>query len=164
MTEPSYSDRFLRNVLASNKRIAIVGVSSKTVRPSWFVGNYLNRRGYKIIPINPGLAGGTLFDQDAYASLSDIPTSEDPVEMVDIFRRSDQVIPIVEEAIDTLKDRGLKSIWMQIGVINHEAAEIAEAAGLSVVMNRCPKMEYQRLMGELSWGGVNSGILSSRMR
>ena len=98
------------------------------------------------------------------AGLDAIPASDDPVHMVDIFRRSEHVVPIVEAAIQLLGDRGLKTIWMQIGVINEDAARIAQDAGLHVVMNRCPKMEYQRLVGELSWGGVNTGIISSKLR
>lgn len=121
-------------------------------------------RGYKIAPINPGSAGQEQFGETVCEGLKDIPAEFGDVNMVDIFRRSEHVLPIVEEAIDTLKDRGLQTIWMQIGVINQEAAKIAEDAGLEVVMNLCPKMEYQRLMGELSWGGFNSGIISSKLR
>lgn len=160
----TYSDAFLKKVLKETKTIAAVGVSKNTVRPSWFVSNYLNIRGFKIQPVNPGHAGDTLFGHTIVGSLSDIPPKVGDIEMVDIFRRSEHVLPIVEEAIEALGARGLKTIWMQIGVINHEAAELAEAAGLQVIMNKCPKMEYQRLMGELSWGGVNSGIISSKMR
>jgi len=124
----------------------------------------MNVQGYKILPINPGLEGQQLFGQDVYGALDRIPESAGEVHMVDIFRRSEHVRPIVEMAIEHLMDRGLKTIWMQIGVVNEEAATLAEQAGLQVVMNKCPKMEYQRLKGELSWGGVNSGIISSKMR
>ena len=164
MTDLNYSDAFLRTVLRETKTIAAVGVSKNTVRPSWFVSNYMHVRGFKILPINPGTAGESLFKQAVFATLSDIPNELGDVHMVDIFRRSEHVLPVVEEAISALKDRGLKTIWMQIGVINHDAAKLAEDAGLQVIMNRCPKMEYQRLMGELSWGGVNSGIISSKLR
>ena len=164
MTDLNYSDAFLRTVLRETKTIAAVGVSKNTVRPSWFVSNYMHVRGFKILPINPGIAGESLFKQTVFATLSDIPNELGDVHMVDIFRRSEHVLPVVEEAISALKDRGLKTIWMQIGVINHDAAKLAEDAGLQVIMNRCPKMEYQRLMGELSWGGVNSGIISSKLR
>ena len=163
MAELSYSDAHLRQILDETRTIAMVGVSAKTVRPSWFVGNYLSTRRYRIVPVNPGIAGQTLFGSEVRASLSDIPPQDGQIEMVDIFRRSDQVLPVVEEAIDALKDRGLRTIWMQIGVINEKAAELAESHGLTVVMDRCPKMEYQRLIGELSWGGINSGIISSKL-
>ncbi len=164
MDNTLYSDSFLRDILRKTKTVAAVGVSANKVRPSWFVSNYLNVRGYRIVPINPGISGQLLFDQLAYEDLSAIPEDVGDVQMVDIFRRSEHVLPIVEAAIANLKNRGLSTIWMQIGVVNEEAAKLAEAEGLNVVMNRCPKMEYQRLMGELSWGGVNSGIISSKLR
>ena len=164
MTEPSYSDAELRRILNATKSIAMVGVSANTIRPSWFVGNYLSAKGFRIVPINPGIEGQTLFGATVRSGLDTIPGDEDPIHMVDIFRRSEHVLPIVEDAIRHLGGRGLKCIWMQIGVINEEAAKLAEDAGIDVVMNRCPKMEYQRLVGELSWGGVNSGIISSKLR
>lgn len=163
MNTSSYSDAHLRQVLQSTTQIAVVGISKKTIRPSWFVGNYMHRKGYGIISINPGFAGEPLFGTPACASLSEIPADLGEVQMVDIFRRSEAVVPIVQEAIEALLPRGLKTIWMQIGVINHEAAKRAEDAGLTVIMNKCPKMEYQRLIGELSWGGVNSGRISSKL-
>ena len=164
MSDDAYSDTYLRGILDRTRRIAIVGVSAKTVRPSWFVGNYLSRRGYGIVPVNPGIAGQTLFGATVRADLASIPAEDGDIHMVDIFRNSDHALPVVEEAIANLLDRGLSAIWMQIGVVNEEAAALARAHGLDVVMNRCPKMEYQRLVGELSWGGVNSGIISSRLR
>lgn len=164
MADLTYSDDYLRRILTRTKSLAAVGVSMNTVRPSWYVCNYMHIRGYKVAPINPGTAGKEQFGRTISASLSDIPPAFGDVHMVDIFRRSEFVTPIVQEAIDTLTDRGLKTIWMQIGVINHEAAKLAEDAGLEVIMNLCPKMEYQRLMGELSWGGINSGIISSKLR
>ncbi len=163
MDKSLYSDNFLRGILRETKTIAAVGVSANTVRPSWFVCNYMHLRGYRIIPLNPGLAGQTLFGETAYARLSEIPEATGDIHMVDLFRRSEHVLPIVEEALDTLLDRGLKTIWMQIGVVNEDAALLAEKAGLNVIMNRCPKMEYQRLMGELSKGGINTGIISSKL-
>lgn len=159
-----YSDNYLRQILRDTKSIAGVGVSANQVRPSWFVMNYMSIRGYRILSVNPGIAGQTLFGEPVSGTLSEIPKEAGDIQMVDIFRRSEHVSPIVEEAIETLMDRGLQTIWMQIGVINFEAAALAEKAGLQVVMNRCPKMEYQRLMGELSWGGINSGIISSKLR
>lgn len=164
MSEPQYSDTYLRRILDETKSIAMVGVSSNSIRPSWFVGNYLSQKGFRIVPINPGIEGQTLFGGTVRAGLDAVPEGDDPIHMVDIFRRSEHVLPIVEDAIRHLSDRGLRCIWMQIGVINEEAAKLAEDAGLDVVMNRCPKMEYQRLVGELSWGGVNSGIISSKLR
>lgn len=159
----SYSDDFLRQILKSTKTIAAVGVSTNPIRPSYFVGRFLDRRGYRVIPVNPAYPDETLFDERFYPSLSQIPDTG-PIEMLDIFRRSDQVLPIVTEALQTLLPRGLKTVWMQIGVINDEAAKLATDAGLNVVMNRCPKIEYQRLFGELRMGGFNTGIISSKLR
>jgi len=135
----------------------------KEIRPSYFVARYLHQKGYRIVPINPGQAGNTLFGREIHASLSDIPERVGPIHMVDIFRRSDQVTPIVEEAIATLGGRGLQTVWMQIGVINEEAATLAEGAGLDVIMNRCPKIEHQRLFGELRKAGFNTGVISSKL-
>jgi O-acetylhomoserine (thiol)-lyase len=150
-----YSDAKLRAILSSTKTIALVGASSNWNRPSYFVMKYLQGKGYRVIPVNPGLAGQTLLGETVYASLRAIP---EPVDMVDIFRASDQVPPIVDEAIAA----GIKVIWMQLGVRNDQAAATAEAAGCEVVMNRCPKIEFGRLGGELSWSGVNSGIINNR--
>lgn len=164
MSEFEYKDDFLKDVLDRTKTIAAIGVSAKTIRPSWYVSNYLHTRGFRILPINPGIEGQTLFNETVCATLASIPAAVGDVHMIDIFRRSEHVLPIVEEAIETLIPRGLQTVWMQIGVVNHEAAALAEKAGLTVIMDRCPKMEYQRLIGELSWGGVNSGIISSKLR
>ncbi len=158
----SYSHIFLRKILTESQSIAAVGISTNSIRPSHFVGRYLSQRGYRIIPVNPMYPDADLFGEPVRASLADIPAGE-TVDMVDIFRRSDQVLPVVEEAIDTLLSRGLKTIWMQIGVINPEAEALAEKAGLKVVMNRCPKIEHQRLFGELRKGGFNTGIISSKL-
>ena len=153
------SDDLLRKILRESKTIACVGVSPNPVRPSHYVGRYLRLKGFRVIPVNPGQAGTQLFGATVVASLSEI---EGPVDMVDIFRRSDAVPPIVDEALE--KFPTLKTIWMQIGVIDEAAAKRAEDAGLRVVMNRCPKIEYQRLVGELSMGGFNSGRISSKLR
>jgi predicted CoA-binding protein len=118
---------------------------------------YLQQKGYRVIPVNPQAVGQEILGEKVYGDLADVP---DKIDMVDIFRRSDAVGPIVDEAIR----RGAKVVWMQIGVINPAAAAKAEAAGLKVVMNRCPKIEYSRLHGELSWSGANSGIISSKRR
>jgi predicted CoA-binding protein len=154
----AYSDRYLRDILARVKVIAMVGASPNWNRPSYFAMKYLQHKRYRVIPVNPAAAGQTILGEKAYASLKEIP---DKVDMVDIFRNSDAAGPITDEAIAI----GAKVVWMQLGVRNDAAAKRAEAAGLTVVMNRCPKIEYGRLHGELSWGGINSGIISAkRMR
>ena len=160
---PDYQDTDLRRILRQTRGIAVVGVSPNETRPSYFVARYLNLKGFRVIPVNPGHAGKTMFGRTVRASLSDIPPEDGEVQMVDIFRRSDQVGPIVDEALEALGGRGLRCVWMQIGVINREAAARAEAAGLEVVMNRCPKIEYQRLFGELRRGGFNTGVISSKL-
>jgi uncharacterized protein len=157
MSHDSYSDSYTRGILNTVKTVAMVGISPKENRPSYFVFKYLKARGYRMIPINPGQAGKEILGEKVYARLGDIPQ---PVDMVDIFRGSDHVMPIVRAAIAlTLKP---KVIWMQLTVRNDEAAKLAEDAGLKVVMNRCPKIEYGRLSSEISWIGVNSRVLSSR--
>jgi len=150
-----YSDAQLRSILQRVRTIAMVGASSNWNRPSYFVMKYLQSKGYRVIPVNPGTAGQQLLGETIYASLRDIP---DPVDMVDVFRASDQVVPIVEDAIAI----GAKVVWMQLGVRNDAAAAMAQAAGIEVIMNRCPKIEYGRLGGELSWSGVNSRIIRNR--
>ena len=158
-----YSDKFLRELLGTAKTIAMVGVSINEMRPSYFVARYLNLKGYRVVPINPGQAGKTLFGQMIYPSLSEIPEEVGPIHMVDIFRRAEHVDQVVDDAIAALSTRGLRYIWMQIGVINANAEATAEAAGLSVVMNRCPKIEHQRLYGELRKAGFNTGVISSKL-
>lgn len=153
-----YSDEFLRSILKHTKTVAVVGVSMNEVRPSFYVARYLSLKGFTVIPVNPGHAGKQLFGQTVRASLSDI--TED-VDMVDIFRRSEAVPPIVDEALEVFQS--LRTIWMQIGVEHAEAAAKAEARGVDVVMNRCPKIEYQRLFGELRMGGFSTGIISSKL-
>ncbi len=159
MTHDGYTDAYLRALLTAHKTFAMVGASANTVRPSYFAMKYLLGKGYRIIPVNPGQAGREILGMMCYASLGDIP---EPVEVVDIFRNSDAALQITKDAI-ALKDRlGVKVIWMQLGVRNDEAAALAEDAGLRVVMNRCPKIEFGRLSGEIAWAGVNSRTLSSR--
>lgn len=153
-----YSDQHLRAVLDRTKVIALVGMSANPVRPSYFVGRYMGLKGYRVIPVNPGLSGQKLLGETVYASLSDIP---DEVDMVDIFRRPEAVPALVEEALARWPK--LQTIWMQIGVVHHAAAAVAEARGVTVIMDRCPKMEYQRLCGELSFGGINTGRISSKL-
>jgi O-acetylhomoserine (thiol)-lyase len=150
-----YTDAKLRRILSTVRTIAMVGASSNWNRPSYFVMKYLQGKGYRVIPVNPGTAGQQQLGEKIYASLRDIP---DKIDMVDIFRASDQVDPIIDDAIAI----GAKVVWMQLGVRNDAAAEKAEAAGIEVIMNRCPKIEFGRLGGELSWSGVNSGIIRNR--
>jgi O-acetylhomoserine (thiol)-lyase len=150
-----YSDAKLRRILSSVRTIAMVGVSSNWNRPSYFVMKYLQGKGYRVIPVNPGLAGQELLGEHVYGSLRDIP---EKVDMVDVFRASEHVGPIMDDAIAI----GAPVVWMQLGVRNDEAAAKGEAAGIEVVMNRCPKIEFGRLGGELSWSGVNSGIIRNR--
>jgi uncharacterized protein len=154
----TYPDETLKRILTSVKTIAVVGVSTNPVRPSYYVARYLGLKGYRVIPVNPASAGERLFGQTVRASLSEIG---EPVDMVDIFRRSEHVGPIVDEALAAFP--GLKVIWMQIGVENAEAAAVAEARGVEVIQNRCPKIEYQRLFGELRMGGFATGLISSRL-
>ncbi|MDF1715806.1 MAG: CoA-binding protein [Antarcticimicrobium sp.] len=154
----AYSDALLKEVLTRTKRIAVVGVSMNPVRPSYYVARYLTLKGYKVVPVNPGQAGKTLFGQTVVASLPEI---EGDVDMVDIFRRSEAVPPIVDEALEAFP--ALQTIWMQIGVENPEAAAKAEARGVTVIQNRCPKIEYQRLFGELRMGGFATGVISSKL-
>ncbi len=155
-----YEDDHLRRVLKTTKVIACVGMSTNPVRPSYYVGRYLSLKGYTVIGVNPGHAGKTAFGQTVVASLADIPR-EANVDMVDIFRRPDAIPAIVDDALTHLPD--LQTIWMQIGVSHAEAARRAEAKGITVIQNRCPKIEYQRLFGELRMGGFNTGIVSSRL-
>jgi predicted CoA-binding protein len=157
MNHDTYPDSYIRGILNTVKTIAMVGFSPKENRPSYFVFKYLTERGYRVIPVNPGQAGKEVLGQMIYASLSDI---REPIDMIDIFRGSENVPPIVEEAL-TLSPKP-QVIWMQLTVRNDEAAKRAEDAGMKVVMNRCPKIEYGRLSSEISWIGVNSRTLSSK--
>tara|TARA_R110002049_G_C9147366_1_gene560020 strand:+ start:355 stop:822 length:468 start_codon:yes stop_codon:yes gene_type:complete len=154
----TYSDALLKDVLTRARRIAVVGVSMNPVRPSYFVARYLDLKGYHVVPVNPMHSDETLFGKTVVGALSDIET---PVDMVDIFRRSDAVPGIVEEALAAFPD--LQTIWMQIGVEHGEAAAQAEARGVTVIQNRCPKIEYQRLFGELRQGGFATGVISSKL-
>ena len=157
MNHDSYNDSYIRGILNTVKTIAMVGISPKDNRPSYFAFKYLLQRGYRMIPVNPGQAGNDILGQKVYAKLSDI---SEPIDMVDIFRASPHALPVVEEAL-TLKPRPTV-IWMQLGVRNDEAAAKAEAANMKVVMNRCPKIEYGRLSSEIAWMGVNTRTLSAK--
>lgn len=157
MNHDRYDDSYISGILNSVKTIAMVGASANDVRPSWFAMKYLLGKGFRVIPVNPGQAGKEILGQKVYARLADIP---EPVDMVDIFRSSDAAPGVVEEALKL--DPLPKVVWMQLTVRHDGAAALAEAAGLKVVMNRCPKIEYARLAGEIGWSGVNSGIMSSK--
>jgi predicted CoA-binding protein len=157
MNHDSYSDAYLRSILDAVKTIAMVGASPHWNRPSFFAMKYLQDKGFRVIPVNPQAAGQTILGEKVYDDLADVP---DKIDMVDIFRHADAAGPLVEAAIA----KGAKVVWMQLGVRNDEAAARAEAAGLKVVMNRCPKIEYSRLHGELAGSGVNTGIISSKRR
>ncbi len=150
-----YEDSYLRKILRECKTIAMVGASANWNRPSYFAMKYLLDRGYKVLPVSPAAAGQEIMGQKVYAALADLPQKAD---MVDIFRNSEAAGPITDEAIA----HGAKVVWMQLGVRHDEAAAKAQAAGMQVVMNRCPKIEWGRLSGEISWGGINSRILSSK--
>ena len=158
MNHDSYSDDYVADILRGAKSIAMIGASANTSRPSYFAMKYLIGKGYRVVPINPGLVGQQILGQSVVATLAEVTG---PVEIVDIFRNAEAALEVTREAIQ-LKDRlGIKVVWMQLGVRNDTAAVEAEGAGLKVVMNRCPKIEYGRLSGEISWAGVNSGMISS---
>jgi uncharacterized protein len=156
---PHYSDELIKSILRTTKTIAMVGASGNSVRPSYFAMKYLLDKGFVVHPINPGLEGKEILGQKVYASLKDVPA---PVDMVDIFRNSDAALGIVEEALAEKDRLGLKVIWMQLGVINEDAAAIAREAGLTVIMDRCPKIEYGRMSGEIGWMGVNRRLIDNR--
>ena len=157
MNHDRYDDSYISNILNSVRSVAIVGASANDVRPSYFVAKYLIDKGFEVYPVNPGQAGREILGRMTYAKLADVPV---PIDMVDIFRPSAAVPAIIDEvlALDPLP----RVIWMQLTVRHDEAAAKAEAAGIKVVMNRCPKIEYARLSGEISWNGVNSGTISSK--
>jgi len=154
------TDLKIKRILNSTKTIACVGVSPDKIRPSYFVLRYLYLKHFKIIPINPKYEGQILFGERFLGSIFDIKPSA-KVDMLDIFRKSESVLPIVKDGLAHLKN--LKTIWMQIGVTNSEASKLALASGLEVIENRCPKIEYQRIFGELRMSGFNTGIISSRL-
>ncbi len=161
MNHDSYPDSYIREVLDATRTIAMVGASSKWNRPSYFAMKYLQEKGFRVIPVNPRTAGEEILGEMTYADLASVP---DRIDMVDIFRASKDAGPIVDEAIGLAPEKGIKTIWMQLTVRDDEAAARAEAAGLRVVMNRCPKIEYGRLNTELSWGGFDSKVISSKRR
>lgn len=155
MQHDSYSDDYIRGILHDTQTIAMVGASTNWKRPSYFVMKYMQSKGFRVIPVNPGAAGETLLGETVVAALSEISV---PVDMVDIFRNSEAAGPVTDDAIAI----GARIVWMQFSVRNEAAAQRAENAGLRVIMDRCPKVEYSRLHGELSWNGFNSRIISSK--
>lgn len=155
MNHDSYPDSYLREILSAARTIAMVGSSDNWVRPSYFAMKYLQSKGYRVIPVNPKAAGREILGEKAYAGLRDVPHR---IDMVDVFRNSEAAGPITDEAIEI----GAPVVWMQLGVRNDDAAARAEAAGLKVVMDRCPKIEYGRLNAELSWSGINSRVITAK--
>lgn len=156
---PQYPDTLIKSILRTTKTIAMVGASGNSIRPSYFAMKYLLDKGYVIHPVNPGQAGKKILGQTVYAALKDVPA---PVDMVDIFRTSDAAPGIVREALAEKDRLGIKTIWMQLGVISEEAEALAKDAGLAVVMDRCPKIEYGRFSGEIGWMGVNRKLIDNR--
>src|SRR5215475_14577305 len=159
MRHERYTDEYIAQILGRARVIAMVGASGTNNRPSYFAMKYLLGKGYRVIPVNPGLAGQQILGQPVFAALADVPA---PVDIVDVFRSSAAALEIAREAIRLKDALGIKVVWMQLGVRNDAAAAEAEAAGLQVVMNRCPKIEYGRLSGEIGWAGVSAGGISSK--
>lgn len=157
MDHSSYDNSYILGILRSCKTIAMVGASANWNRPSFFAMKYLQEKGFRVIPVNPGAAGQEILGEKVYASLKEIP---DEIDMVDCFRNAEAIPAIAEDAIAI----GAKVLWMQLGIRNEAAAKRAEAAGLRVVMDRCPKIEYGRLSGEIGWMGVNTHVISSKRR
>lgn len=159
MDHTAYSDTYIADILRETRVIAMVGASGTSNRPSYFAMKYLLGKGYRVLPVNPTAAGQSILGQPVKATLAELSA---PVDIVDVFRGSAAALEVTREAI-ALKERlGIKVLWMQLGVRNAAAAAEAEAAGLKVVMNRCPKIEYGRLSGEIGWAGVNAGAISSK--
>jgi uncharacterized protein len=157
MIHDQYSDDYIRGILDSTRVIAMVGASANQSRPSYFAMKYLQSKGYRVIPINPGQAGKILLGETVYASLDDVP---EKIDMVDCFRGEDAIPPLAEDAVRL----GAKVLWMQLEIRSEEGIRIAEEGGLDVVVNRCPKIEYGRLSGEIAWLGVNTGVISSKRK
>ena len=159
MNHDRYPAALLRGILRRCKTMAMVGASPNWVRPSNFAMKYLQLKGYRIIPVNPARAGGEILGERVYECLADIP---EPFPMVDIYRNAEAAGGLTDEAIEIADEKGIEVLWMQLGVRNDAAAARAEAAGLTVIMNRCPKIEYGRFSGELGWSGINTGVISAR--
>ncbi|MBU6445076.1 MAG: CoA-binding protein [Alphaproteobacteria bacterium] len=156
---PAYPDELIKRILRTTKTIAMVGASGNEMRPSYFAMKYLLDKGYLIDPINPGMAGKEILGRKVYANLAEVPG---PIDMVDIFRSSDAAPGIVREALKEKDRLGLKTIWMQLGVVSEEAEKLAREAGLEVIMDRCPKIEHGRFSGEIGWMGVNRRVIDNR--
>ena len=156
---PHYLDHQIKQILRCVKTIAMVGASGNEIRPSYFAMMYLLNKGYTVIPVNPGMAGKTILGQTVYAALKDVPA---PVDMVDIFREAKYAPDIARETVAGKDRLGVKVLWMQLGVISPEAEKIGQEAGLTVIMNRCPKIEHGRFSGELGWMGVNRKVIDNR--
>lgn len=154
-----YSDDKLRAILRHVRTIAMIGASTVWRRPSFYAMKYLGHKGYRIIPVNPIRVGQEILGEKVYAGLADIP---DQIDMAQIFRPSEEVFDITKEVIGNKDEKGIKVLWMQLTVRDDAAAELAEDAGLTVIMNRCPKIEYARLSGELSWSGINSRVITAK--
>ena len=161
MNHDAYSDDYLRAILDETKTIAMVGASPHWNRPSYFAMKYLQGKGYRVVPVNPGAVGKQILGEPVYATIAEIPG---PIDMVDVFRSSEAAGGIVDETLTLAREKSVRTVWMQIGVRDDAAAARAEQAGLRVVMNRCPKIEYARLHAELGWGGIVSNLISSRRR
>jgi predicted CoA-binding protein len=160
---PQYPDSLIKSILRTVKTIAMVGASGNDIRPSYFAMMYLLNKGYTVIPVNPGMVGKEILGQKVYASLKDVTDAGiGPVDMVDIFRESKYAPEIARETVAEKNRLGVKVLWMQLGVISEEARTIAEDAGLTVVMNRCPKIEHGRFSGEIGWMGVNRRVIDNR--
>ncbi|MBM3557094.1 MAG: CoA-binding protein [Alphaproteobacteria bacterium] len=157
MNHDAYADDYIRDILRNARVIAMVGASANWNRPSYFAMKYLQGKGYRVIPVNPKEAGGEILGEKVHAELKDLP---ERVDMVDVFRNSEAAGPIADDAIAI----GAPVLWMQLGVRNDQAAARAESAGIKVVMNRCPKIEYGRLFGELGWSGINTGLFTNKRR
>jgi|TARA_B110000116_G_scaffold243260_1_gene232963 predicted CoA-binding protein len=155
----SYANALIRKVLSQTRTIAMVGASGNWKRPSFFAMKYLQKKGYRVIPINPGRAGDEILGETVYASLNDVAA---PIDMVDVFRNSNDAAQVIDDVITLKDEKQIATIWLQLGVRNDAAARRAEDTGLTVIMDRCPKIEYGRLSGEIAWCGVNTGLVTSK--
>ncbi len=157
----NYSDQYLRDVLHSVRTIAMVGASPDWNRPSYFAMKYMQAKGYRVIPVNPHAAGQEILGETCYAALAEVPGR---IDMVDVFRDIEEAGAVVDEAIAIKDEKGIGVVWMQLGIRDDAAAARGQAAGLEIVMNRCPKIEFGRLHAELTWGGFNTRIITSKRR
>lgn len=156
---PSYPDTLIKNILRNTRTMAMVGASGNDMRPSHFAMMYLLAKGYEVHPINPSMGGKKVLGRTVYSSLKEVPA---PVDLVDIFRSPDAAPEIVREAIAEKDRLGIKTIWMQLGIVSHEAERLAREAGFAVVMDRCPKIEHGRFSGEIGWMGINRRVIDNR--